>query len=151
MKKEFDTLRASRKLMLKLVRNLNEEQLNSIPDGFSNNIIWNLGHLVVTQQMLWYGLANLDLLVPDEMVQKYKKGTTPTGTVHSEEIQTIKDLAITLPENSIADYNRGIFTSYSAYMTSVNVELATIIDAIKFNNYHEGLHVGAIMTLRKLV
>lgn len=151
MKKEFDTLRASRKLMLKLVRNLNEEQLNVIPDGFNNNIVWNLGHLVVTQQMLWYGLANLDLLVPDEMVQKYKKGTTPTSAVLAEGIQTLKDLAIALPENSIADFNRGVFNSYSAYMTSVNVELATINDAIKFNNYHEGLHVGTIMALRKLV
>ncbi len=151
MKKEFDTLRASRKLMLKLVQHLSDEQLNTIPTGFSNNLIWNMGHLVVTQQMLWYGLANLEMLVPDEIVQKYKKGTQPSGIISSEEIQIIKDLSITLPENSIADFNQGIFNSYTPYMTSVNIELATIIDAIKFNNYHEGLHVGSIMALRKLV
>jgi len=35
------------------------EQLNKIPEGFSNNLIWNIGHIIVTQQVLIYKLSNL--------------------------------------------------------------------------------------------
>jgi len=30
------------------------EQLNKIPEGFNNNLIWNIAHCVVTQQLLCY-------------------------------------------------------------------------------------------------
>jgi hypothetical protein len=50
------------------------EQLNKIPqEGYSNNLIWNIGHTVVVQQMLVYKLSGLPMMIHDEMVSKYKK------------------------------------------------------------------------------
>jgi len=151
MTNEFDTLLASRALTLKFVENFTPEQLNRIPEGFKNNLIWNLGHLVVTQQLLWYNLSGKDMLISSEMVQKYQKGSQPNAMVGAAEIQEIIDLLISLPKKSIADYQNGLFQTYNAYTTSFNVTLSSIEDAIKFNNFHEGLHVGTIMALRKLV
>ncbi len=151
MTNEFDTLLASRKLTLKFVQNFNPEQLNYIPQGFKNNLIWNMGHLVVTQQLLWYNLSEKSMLIDAAMVEKYQKGSKPNGLIHSDEIDKIKELLISLPEKSIRDYNKGLFKTYKTYTTSFNVTLKSIEDGIKFNNYHEGLHVGTIMALRKLV
>jgi hypothetical protein len=47
------------------------DQLNTIPEGYSNNLIWNIAHIVV-QQMLVYKLSGLPMMISDEMV-KYKK------------------------------------------------------------------------------
>jgi hypothetical protein len=33
------------------------EQLNKIPEGYNNNLIWNIAHVVVVQQMLVYKLS----------------------------------------------------------------------------------------------
>lgn len=83
--------------------------------------------------------------------REYRKGSKPTGIIQESEIAVIKNLLITIPEKSIKDYKNGIFAQYSPYMTSFNINLTSIEDGIKFNNYHEGLHVGTIMALRKLV
>jgi hypothetical protein len=47
------------------------------PEGYSNNLIWNIAHIIVVQQMLVYKLSGLPMMISDEMVEKYKKGTKP--------------------------------------------------------------------------
>jgi len=50
MKKEIERLKKTRIFLLDLIKDLTTEQLNEIPKGFNNNIIWNLGHLIASQQ-----------------------------------------------------------------------------------------------------
>ena len=49
------------------------------------------------------------------------------------------------------DYAKGLFKDYTEYTTSANVTLSSVDDAIIFNVYHEGLHLGAILSLLKVV
>ncbi|RMG65283.1 MAG: hypothetical protein D6722_16080 [Bacteroidetes bacterium] len=50
-----------------------------------------------------------------------------------------------------ADYEAGRFTAYRRYETSYGVVLASIEDAIRFGNVHEGLHLGYMMVQRRAV
>ena len=151
MTTQFNVLKKSRELVSKRIENLTSEQLHKIPDGFSNNIIWNVAHLVVTQQLLHYKLSGLQCLAPDELIEKYKKGTIPSETLNEEEIEEIKDLLVGLPETLEEDYKAGIFKNYQSYPTSTGYVLTDIDNAIAFNNMHEGIHLGTIMALTKLV
>jgi len=54
MKAEFDLLSATRVVVLKLVNELSLAQLNTVPNGYSNSIVWNVAHILVTQQILHY-------------------------------------------------------------------------------------------------
>lgn len=36
-------------------------------------------------------------------------------------------------------------------MTATGFDLTTLDDALEFNNYHEGLHLGMMMSVRKFV
>jgi len=47
------------------------------------------------------------------------------------------------------DYDAGIFVGYQSYLTSAGVQLESVEDAIVFNNYHEGIHLGYLLGLRK--
>jgi hypothetical protein len=58
-----------------LIQGYTLEQLNKVHEGFNNNIIWNIAHVIVTQQILVYKLSGLPMIVTDEMVEKYRKGT----------------------------------------------------------------------------
>lgn len=151
MDTQFEVLKNSREIVLQKIEGLTLEQLHTIPEGFNNNILWNLAHLVVTQQLLHYKLSGLNCLVPDDLIDKYRKGTAPSETLTAEEFEEIKELFTGLPDTLAEDYKAGIFTNYTPYTTSMGFELTSIEKAIAFNNLHEGIHLGVIMALVKLV
>jgi len=151
MKTQFEILIKSRELVLQVIDDLTIEQLHTIPKGFKNNIVWNVAHLVVTQQLLLYKLSGVNCLIPDDLIADFRKGTFPTRNFTNEEFDEIKDLLSALPETLIEDYEAEIFQDYEEYETSTGFVLDSLETAIAFNNYHEGLHLGIILSLKKLV
>lgn len=151
MEKQLEILKKSRLLILKVIENLSIEQLNKIPEGFNNNIAWNISHLMVTQQLLCYKLSGLDCLISNEIIEKFQKGTSPNQFISSEEFSTIKELFLQLPNTFEEDFLQGKFKNYINYTTSVNVTLSSLNDAVIFNLLHEGIHLGIILQLKKLV
>lgn len=151
MKTSFDILRTSRAIVVSLTKDLSLEQLQTIPKGFSNNILWNMTHLVVTQQLLHYRLAGLDCLIDDDLIDAFRKGTSPGEEITQEELAVIYELLVGLPDTLEEDYHAGVFEKYTPYMTSTGFELTSIESAIEFNNFHEGMHIGTIMALKKFV
>lgn len=151
MKNHFETLAIIRKNLLDKVEGLSPEQLNTIPEGFNNSIIWNLAHVLVTQQLLMYGLSGLEVTISPEIVGKYRKGTAPEQAATEEEIREIRNLFSITTARAKTDYYAGIFTSYKSYQTSFGATLNSIEDAIRFNNVHEGMHLGYVIAMTKLV
>ncbi|WP_269224249.1 MULTISPECIES: DinB family protein [Flavobacterium] len=151
MQDTFEVNRTGRKMLSSYFENYTLEQLNKIPDGFSNNLIWNLGHIVVTQQLLVYKLSGLPMAVSDEMVEKYRKGTKPEHDVTQEEANQIQALLFQTIDQLEVDYKNGIFVNYQEYPTSTGYILKSTKGAIEFNNFHEGLHIGIMMSIRKFI
>ena len=69
----FKIWETSRRHYLKFFDGYTLEQLNRIPEGFSNNLIWNIGHIIVSQQSLVYRLSGLPTYVSEEMTNTYLK------------------------------------------------------------------------------
>jgi hypothetical protein len=151
MKIQFDVLRKSRELILKELEGLTLDQLHKIPEGFKNNVAWNVAHVVATQQVLHYKMSGLDCLCPDDLIDDYKKGTSPTKIFTEEEFEEVKELLMGLPDTLQEDFEAGIFENYGEYPTSTGFVLASIETAIAFNNFHEGIHYGIIRAIKKLV
>ncbi|MDT0606523.1 DinB family protein [Croceitalea rosinachiae] len=147
----FTIIRQNRKGLYHFLKSTPREELFKIPDGFNNNIWWNIAHVVVTQQKLVYGLSGLPLNIDQELVQKYQKGTFPSGEPSADEEETIKGLLFSLPKKTEEDYKAGLFASFKPYMTTPKVELKSVEDAFAFNVYHEGLHLGSIFALMRAV
>ena len=147
----FKIWETNRKHYLQLIESYSLEQLNKIPEGFSNNLVWNLGHIIVAQQGLVYRLSGLPINVSAEMNEKYRNGSKPTGTTTQAEVEELKTLLFSLIEKTKADYAAGKFTTYNEYTTGTGFHLASTQEAIEFNNYHEGLHLGFMMNIRKFI
>lgn len=62
-----------------------------------------------------------------------------------------KNLLLSLVAETKADFESGKFVSYNEFTTSTGFQLSTSIHAISFNNYHEALHLGFMMNIRKFV
>ena len=151
MEQTFELNRTCRKLIAPFLEDFTLDQLNAIPEGFSNNLFWNIAHVVVTQQLLIYKLSGLPMLVSDELVDKYKKGSKPEQAANQAEVDQIKALLFDLVDQTQADYGSGVFTQFTEYPTSSGFVLKNVKDAMAYNNFHEGLHLGIIMSLKKLV
>ena len=149
MQKQFEIHLATRKNILKAIENLSEEQLNKIPEGFNNNIAWNVAHILVTHQLLCYKMANQEMSLDDSFIDLFKKGSVADYEINQEEAGLIKEELLILSNKLEEDYKSGLFKSYESYPTSYNVTLNNIEDAVQFNNVHEGLHFGYIMALKK--
>lgn len=148
---QITTLESTRRNIIKILDDHSNDQINKIPEGFSNNLIWNFGHVIVTQQLLCYKLAGQEMIVSNELVEAFRKGSKP-DVVYDEAYY--KDL-ISLSEKSITrlkeDYKNGLFSDYKEYKTSYGVTLSSIEDAISFNNVHEGHHFGTVLALKKFL
>ena len=151
MQRTFEITRTSRKIVSQFLDSYPLEQLNKIPEGFKNNLIWNIAHIVVTQQLLVYKFSGLPMLISDELAQKYMKGTKPELDATQADIEEIKSLLSKTIDQTEEDYDNGIFKNYQEYPTSTGFVLRNVEDAMVFNNFHEGLHIGIMMSLRKFV
>lgn len=151
MKATFKILDSNRNIYLKFLEGYSLEQLNKIPHGFSNNLIWNAGHIVVSQQALVYRLSGLATPISIEMNDKYKNGSHPEGKTSQEEVDKIKEFLLSLAKQTKNDYEVGKFQEFTEYQTKLGFHLSNIQDAMEFNNYHEGLHLGIMMQIRKFL
>ena len=151
MKSTFKIWETNRNIYLSFLENYSLEQLNKIPQGFSNNLIWNIGHVIVVQQGLVYRLSGLPMYISEEMKTTYQKGSHPTGKTTKEEVNEIKDLLISLMTKTKKDYADGKFVSYNEFTTSTGFNLSSGEEAIEFNNYHEGIHLGCMLKIKKFI
>ncbi|PWA04305.1 DinB family protein [Flavobacterium psychrotolerans] len=151
MNQTLEITKTSRKILSQFLENYTLEQLNKIPEGYSNNIIWNIGHIVVVQQMLVYKLSGLPMMISDEMVEKYRKGTKPEQDATQFDVNEIKSLLFETVNQTELDYNNKVFKNYSEYPTSTGFVLKTAVDALSFNYFHEALHIGILMSIRKFI
>ena len=152
MNNKIENIRRTRGFLLDLVRELSADQLNEIPTEFNNNIIWNIGHLIAAQQRICYIRSGLKITVEEKYFFEYLPGSKPKRAIDANEIETIKQLLTTTLDQFEADYKSNLFLhfNYTLFTTPYGVEIKNIEDAIDFLPYHEGLHCGYIMALKRL-
>ncbi len=145
----IEITRVNRRILEKMLDNYSLEQLNKVPEGFNNNLIWNIAHVVVTQQLLVYKLSGLPMMIDDKMVNTYKKGTKTEGAVTQQEVDKVRGLLFSTLDQTEKDLKTGVFKSFNEYPTSTGFVLKSLEDAMHFNNFHEGIHLGYILALKK--
>ncbi|TYB75970.1 DinB family protein [Bizionia saleffrena] len=145
----FETTLKNRILLKSFLEHYSLEQLNKVPEGFSNTIIWNVAHTIVTQQLLVYNLSGIPMNVSDKMVANYRKGTKAEHFVSQIEVDEVKGLLFSTVEKMEEDYNNNLFKNYTEYTVTTGNILRNVEHAIAFNNFHEGIHLGYILALKK--
>ena len=146
------TLRQTRRALVAVVDALPDAARTAVPDGFRNHVLWNAGHLAATEQLLSFGLAGRDLDLPHGFVEDFRKGSSPLDWRREWAWDEVRGLLLALPDRTEAAYRDGQLGAFARpYRTTPGVVLATVEDAARFNLYHEGLHLGTVLALRKLV
>ncbi len=151
MDKIFETAIFNRKTLVHFLNELSHEQLIKIPKNFNNSIFWNIAHILITQQLLTYKLSGLPLNIDVSLVEKYTKGSKATTDITKEEVDYVKNNLVSTVLKTQEDYNNGFFKNYVRYDTSVNISLNNIDESLQFMAFHDGIHLGVILSLKKVV
>jgi hypothetical protein len=153
MSTDLELMRISRNNVKELISDLTQEQLNKIPDGFNNNLIWNIGHLISTTELLIYGLTGIEEKLDNDVIKKYRKGTAPAGVVDEAEITVLLEKLEAQVDELEEDLDSDLFTntSFQKYPTSFGYTLTNVHEAVQFNSMHEALHLGYMMAMKKNV
>ena len=138
-----------RTIFYKTLETLTLDQLNVKPKGFNNTIFWNIKHVVITQQLIIYRFSELPVLVTETEIETYKKGTKPESKATIEDIELLKHQLFSTLEKTKEDYQKGLFKKYNEYTVSTKSILTSIDEALAFNNFHEGIHFGYILAMKK--
>jgi len=149
MQKQLELIKQTRKRFTQLVDGLSIEQVNEIPAGMSNNIAWNFGHIVASQQALCNSLAGVALSMPAELTVDFKKGTKPEAFIEQSAINEFKKYAVSNIEVLENGLKENVFGNYQPYETSYGYALNDIEDAVRFVAVHDALHLGYAMAIRK--
>lgn len=151
MLKSIEIILKPRTSLLTIIKDLTTAQLNYVPQGFNNNIIWNLAHMISAQQGICYTRAGVPIITADKYYAPYRPETKPTSYVDAEDVATIKDLFLSTMEQLETDFLNNVFANYPAWSTRYGLEIDSIETAIAFLPYHDGMHYGYIWALKRVV
>ena len=141
----------NRKIFHHYLKHFSLEQLNAIPEGFNNNILWNIAHTMVTHQLLMYKRSGLEMHVPEAWVTAFSKGSKPERNFTAEEVQAIDAALFSTYEQFEADLAQGRFAAMKPYTTSTQMVLDSVETTQNFVLFHDGIHLGSVLALAKLV
>jgi len=136
--KQIETLKIQRSNLLLQLANLNNNELSIIPEGSNNNILWNLGHILVIPQKYFYVVNGHTAHVSQYYIQHYMSGTRPTATDIDKEYKTIKELLLSTSTLLKDDYDKGMFNNFRAFG---NLDF---IETLEFLIKHEANHIAKI-------
>lgn len=98
-----------------------------------------------------YTFSGLPARMDAGWIDTYKKGTIPGEIPSTEEIAQLPSRLVETAIWAVEDYENNLFKNYEEYTTSNKVTLSSVEDAINFNNFHEGLHLGVILSQMKVL
>jgi hypothetical protein len=87
--------------------------------------------------------------VSAEEMAHYKKGTKPKRNATQDEIGLCKSQLHSLVKKTEEDFNSGVFIKYKKYTLTTKTKLSSAKEAIQFNHFHEGVHLGYVGALKR--
>jgi hypothetical protein len=151
LKANLYTLSESRRLGHQLAQNTPREELLIIPEGFSNNILWLLGHILFVQKKLTYGLSKLDTQLPQWVGESFGPGSSPKSWKEIPSIDYILEHYLLASSQLQKDLEDKLFIEFIPYTTKIGTALNSLQETIAFNNFHEGLHLGQMLSIRRII
>jgi len=147
----LNTIELSRGYLLSTIKEISDEQMLIVPEGATNNILWNLGHLAMSHAGLVYKPCGLASPVPENYGALFKGGTSPSTWDKAPTVADVKDVFRSAHKKTLADYREGAFDAFKPMDLMPGIALANVEQAFGFNCIHEGVHLGTIISIMNLM
>ena len=147
----FKTFRTTRFHMLRELEGLSQDDLLAIPEGRDDNVLWNVGHLLCSLARLTYVRSGFALPIPEHYLALFGKNTTARDWTDTPDADEVFGHFHALPGQIEADYASGRFSRYEPLELAPGHTVESVEEAIAFHCFHEGLHIGMIISVKELL
>ncbi|GAB3008804.1 hypothetical protein GCM10027051_06670 [Niabella terrae] len=149
----LDNIDSIRKKVITIVRSLSPEALNTIPEGFNNNIAWNFGHIVVSGYSLVFKATGADPDFSIPYVELFRKGSKPGEPVSAAQVEALIELSdrfTTTVKKALTQEES--FRDITAYTTGTfGVSVTTINDMLVTVAMHDTCHWQTIRDYQRIL
>jgi uncharacterized damage-inducible protein DinB len=144
----FNQLESYRSEILGVVENVTNEEADIVPKGFNNSIRWNLGHIYLDQYLWIQAVTKEKTIVPEEYHSWFGWGTSPNNfSSETPSLEELKDLLKEQPARIKMAYGDRLEQEFPPTEMGMNTIEQVLIRTI----FHEGIHLQAILNLKKFI
>ncbi|MEK3990476.1 DinB family protein [Robertmurraya sp. FSL R5-0851] len=141
-------LESYRSELLGVLKGISEEQAEIIPDGFKNNIRWNVGHIYLDQYLWIQAVTNEKTGVPEQFQSWFGYGSSPDSfEKDTPSFQELKQLLSEQPVKIKEMYGERLEEEFPPTEMGMHTIEQVLIRTI----FHEGLHMQAILDIKKFL
>lgn len=144
----FSNIELTRSFFIKHVDGIQEDLANIQPEGFNNNILWHIGHILTTTESLVFGFPKKSNHLPANYMELFARGTKPADWQGG--VPTISVLSSQLKEQ--------LTRLKEIPAEKLNVKLKepflgqeTFGELVNFALFHENLHLGHIQAMKRVI
>ncbi|KZE68920.1 formate dehydrogenase [Fictibacillus phosphorivorans] len=138
----------SRGFFLKHLEGMTAELAEIQPEGFNNNILWHVGHVLTTAEYFLFGFPEKSLNLPKHYIELFNRGTSPKDWKRevpalaelkqqlAEQLERIKQI----PEERLHEKLEKEFFNFKTFGELVN-----------FAVFHETYHLGQMHAIKRII
>ncbi|QED49402.1 DinB family protein [Cytobacillus dafuensis] len=144
----FTQLESYRSEILHVLENVSEEDAEIVPKDFNNNIRWNLGHIYLDQNLWIQAVTKEKADVPEQFHSWFGFGTSPANfTPETPSLEELKSLLQKQPSQIKKKYGERLEEEFAPTEMGMHTIEQVLIRTI----FHEGIHLQAILNLKKSI
>lgn len=144
----FQQLETVRSWTIEVAQSIPEEIVHTVPEGFNNNLLWQVGHVLASTEYFLFDLPEKEIHLPNDHYELFGSGTSPgewNGDV-PKIAQLITDL-----ENQSERMKQISNEQLRQPLPAPKHGFQTAGDCAGFSVMHEALHVGKIEEMQRLL
>lgn len=142
----FEQLKTYRGELLNLAHGVTHSDAEIIPEGFNNNIRWNLGHVLVDQYLWIRALTKEEIPIPMIFNEWFGYGSDPSR--FTNETPSFSELIPMLQQQPQIIQER-YQNRMEEEFPPTEMGMCTVEQVLVRTIFHEGLHIGAIQALKR--
>jgi uncharacterized damage-inducible protein DinB len=144
----FNQLESYRREILSVLQDVTEEKAEVIPQGFHNNIRWNLGHIFLDQYLWIQAVTKEKADIPEKFHSWFGYGTSPKDfTEETPGLEELKALLREQPGKIREVYGARLDEEFAP----TEMGMFTIEQVLVRTIFHEGMHLQTILDIKKLI
>lgn len=143
---QYDMIRG---MFLAGIAELSEEEVDIVPNGYKNNIRWNIGHILLIQDYMLFGPEGMKC--PPYYGAMFAPGTSPAdwkkdGPSLETFVAQLKEQHVRVKEELHSRLNEPL---PKPFQLGDKGTIHTYGEMMIFTLFHEGMHIGYISSLKK--